>query len=200
VSNPSAAWQIANALQSAMAEGKHGLSAVPKLVIKIVNEELWREIYCQPTGKTVTFRSFAEFVCAPLPEGLGTDVRTIQNLCRDHTDAIEAIDRATANPVGANQHLDNIQTQPAPTGTSKDAAIRRLRKDRPDLLAKVIEGEMSAHAAAVAAGHRKKPTPDEAAVKAIGKAENKLVVARYLIDKCAPHELIAIKEWIEDRL
>lgn len=39
-------------------------------------------------------------------------------------------------PVGTNQHaegVDNIHTHERPSGTSKDAALRRLRKDRPDL-------------------------------------------------------------------
>jgi hypothetical protein len=199
--NPKEAWLVANALQQSLAEGEHGLTVVPKLVVKIVDEELWRAIYCGPTKTLVEFKSFAEFVTTSLPEGLGCTIKMIQNICRDSPAALDAIDRATANPVGRPETLDNIQDlRPAPTGTSKDAALRRLRKDRPDLHAKVLAEELSANAAMVAAGFRKKPTPDEAAVKAIGKAENRLVVAKALIDQAAPHELVAMQEWIQERL
>lgn len=43
-----------------------------------------------------------------------------------------------------------------PAGTSRDAALRRLKNNRPDLYQKVIDGELSANAAAIAAGFRKK--------------------------------------------
>ena len=43
--------------------------------------------------------------------------------------------------------VDNVNNNIRPTGTSKDAALRRLRKDRADLHEKVIAGEISAHAA-----------------------------------------------------
>jgi hypothetical protein len=44
-----------------------------------------------------------------------------------------------------------------PTGTSRATALRRLRKDRPDIHARVLKGELSAHAAMIEAGFRKKP-------------------------------------------
>jgi hypothetical protein len=50
-----------------------------------------------------------------------------------------------------------IQDKPnAPTGTSTEAALRRLAKDRPDLHTRVLAGEITAHAAMVEAGFRKK--------------------------------------------
>ena len=61
-----------------------------------------------------------------------------------------------------NTKLYNIQecVQPAPTGTSREATIRRLVKlGRDDLLAKVESGELSPNAAAIEAGFRKPPQP-----------------------------------------
>ncbi len=43
--------------------------------------------------------------------------------------------------------------------------LARLKRDRPDLAQKVIDGELSAHAAAIKAGFRKKLTPFEQVVK-----------------------------------
>lgn len=93
------------------------------------------------------------------------------------------------NPEGKNQHppreesagegeasgedaIDNIHgilpdTAPKkpngrnPTGTSREAALRRLRKDRPDLYERVKSQELSAHAASIEAGFRKKETPQQ---------------------------------------
>lgn len=50
----------------------------------------------------------------------------------------------------------NNSSAARPTGNSESAALRRLRKDRLDLHAQVIAGEMSAHAAMVKAGFRPK--------------------------------------------
>lgn len=69
---------------------------------------------------------------------------------------LDLLDRALQRPVGTNQHtegVDNIQGL-APDGTSAEAALRRLRKDRPDPHERVLAGELSAHGAAVAAGFR----------------------------------------------
>ena len=45
----------------------------------------------------------------------------------------------------------------APTGNSRAAFLRRLRKDRPDLHARVLADELSPHAGIIEAGFRKKP-------------------------------------------
>jgi hypothetical protein len=57
------------------------------------------------------------------------------------------------------ESVDNIHgNNERPSGTSRQAAVRRLRKDRPDLLEKVKAGELSANAAAIEAGFRKRVT------------------------------------------
>jgi hypothetical protein len=48
------------------------------------------------------------------------------------------------------------QPHQPPTGTSAAAAHRRLREQRPDLHARVLAGEATAHAAMIEAGFRKK--------------------------------------------
>jgi hypothetical protein len=42
-----------------------------------------------------------------------------------------------------------------PTGNSAAAALRRLERQRPDLLDRVLAGELSPHAAMITAGFRK---------------------------------------------
>jgi hypothetical protein len=44
-----------------------------------------------------------------------------------------------------------------PSGNSAAAALRRLERYRPDILNRVLAGEMSAHAGMIEAGFRKRP-------------------------------------------
>ena len=158
-SNPKAAWSVIHALQDAMSEGSHGLSAIPGLIVRVVNKELWREFYCEPLHQIVRFASFSEYVTDDVPSGLGTDIKTLKNLCRDDPQALDAVDRATKGQQGKRTDLlDNIQevNTPAPTGTSRDATIRRLREHHPELHAKVMAKDLSANAAAIEAGIRKR--------------------------------------------
>ena len=67
--------------------------------------------------------------------------------CRNDLALLNWLDTAVQRPRG-NPHLivDNINNSQRPTGTSQQQALRKLRKDRPDLHSRVLSGEMSAHA------------------------------------------------------
>lgn len=73
---------------------------------------------------------------------------------------------------------------------SADAALRRLRKQRPDLHAQVLAGQSSPHAAAVEAGFRRRrisvPADDpERAVAALARhfsADELMVVANGIVE------------------
>jgi hypothetical protein len=201
---PKAAWGVNHALQMSLVDGKSGLDAVPKLLTRIIRDELWRSFYCEPVLAEVEHNSFEHYVTDCLPTGLGTTIQMLKNMCRDDTEALDAIDRATqrkpGNESGANQYVkdeggifNNIQDSRAPTGTSRDAALRRLRKDRADLHEKVLRGEISAHAAMLDAGFRKKPSQAEICVKAFRKAENRLEALQLIWAQLEPHEI----EWFQ---
>jgi hypothetical protein len=69
-----------------------------------------------------------------------------------------ALKREPGNPTGNNQYgiVDNINdSTERPTGTSKDATLRRLRKDHPEQYQRVLNGELSANKAAIEAGFRR---------------------------------------------
>lgn len=208
MANPKTAWCVVSSLQHSLADGTHGLSAVPKLLIRVIREELWREFYCEPMQSEVRHESFESYVTDDLPTGLGTTISMLKSLCQNDPAARDAIDRATKQEPGGgkNQHtskdclFNNVQEAKAPAGNSKDAALRRLRKDRPDLHEKVIEGQLSAHAAAVEAGFRKKPSHAETCVKAFRKAENRLEPLRLILADLEPHEAVVASDWIKERL
>jgi hypothetical protein len=105
----------------------------------------------------VQYERFEDFVRTPPTAGIGGSMDMVRRIVSADPVTLDLLDRAVQRPVGANQHtvgVDNINSHP--TGTSTGAALRRLRKDRPDLHATVLAGEVSAHAAMVEAGFRRK--------------------------------------------
>jgi hypothetical protein len=72
--------------------------------------------------------------------------------------------QATKHQGARNDLGDNI-TEVKERGTSRAYILERLLRERPGLHAAVAAGDLSANAAAIEAGFRKKPTPFEQIVK-----------------------------------
>lgn len=153
--------KIVVGLYSSLNDGGSALHLVPEFVKRCLGDDCWRQRYDPHVNQILTCGSFEEFITARPPRGMGTDLRTLKNLCRDDVAALALIDKEVANPIGTNQYSDegvyNIHNQ-RPAGTSRDAILRRLRKNRPDLYQKILRGELTCNAAMIEAGFRKKPT------------------------------------------
>ena len=151
---------LVDALSSALRRGGNALGSVPDLLKRVLAEESWREFVTQ-RGEHVRHERFIEFVVAKPLRGIGADVELVRRVVADDPQALDLLDQALRNPVGSNQHRegpDNIRTlrDTRQGGTSKDYALRRLRKDAPELHAEVLAGNLTAHAAMVRAGFRPK--------------------------------------------
>jgi len=153
------------------------LPHVPQMIREILETGAWRERY--ELGKIIRFDDFTEFVTGKKPAGCGWDPEIVTTLLlkAEDTEAlklwqkairakvaneIEEKDRANESQQGKRTDLvDNkiavINEVERPTGTSAAAALRRLRKDRPEIHARVLAGELSPHAGMIEAGFRKKP-------------------------------------------
>jgi len=149
---------VSRALSGALHSGEHGLNVVPGLVLRCVSENCWQQRILERTGELVCFERFEDFVTTPPIKGLGATLRLLDNICRDEPKAQDAIDRVTQREPSKHHAVDNIHSIDRPNGTSRAAALRRLRKNRPDLHAKVMDKEMTANAAMIEAGFRKVPT------------------------------------------
>jgi hypothetical protein len=79
---------------------------------------------------------FAKFVNARPLAGLGADVDLVRRIVADDVETLTLLDAALKNPTG----LHNVQAT-APTGNSKDRALRKLRTDHPALHADIVETE-----------------------------------------------------------
>jgi|WetSurMetagenome_2_1015567.scaffolds.fasta_scaffold00693_26 hypothetical protein len=159
--------------------------------------------------------SLHEFIYKRYPEGLGTNYDTIEKLISGDAEAMDAWQQATKRGAGAplGNHnaakvkdettLDNIQDclpPSAPTGTSAQAGLRRLRKaaDEGDTRAReqhdaVLRGETSVHAACVELGWRK---------KTVTLQDEPVVLFNAAVAKAGPLET-AMRAWLmmsqEDR-
>lgn len=157
-----------NSLARSLASGS-ALANVPSLIKKVITEQMWRERFVTQTKQVIVFKSFREFVEADPPEGLKTSVSLLLRICTDYED-MEAVSLISTevggskgNPTGNNQHRGNVsntnissvdEDKPA-RGDTTDYTVRRLAKQRPDIHAKLLAGELSPNAAAIEAGFRK---------------------------------------------
>ena len=126
----------------------------------VIEGEQWKQC-ADRHGKP--FSSFEAFVTHRLWEGLESSVDDLKVFCRKRDDVRQLIDTAVgaalspseAGAMGGKGHkaVDNIKSL---GGTNPTYILKRLKRDRSDLADKVIKGELSANAAAIEAGFRKK--------------------------------------------
>jgi hypothetical protein len=168
------------------------LDNAPELLRRVLTDESWRSFVTQ-RGELVEYERFGDFVTTPPLKGLGTTVRLVQRVVADDPVAVDLLDRALqAKPGGDRSKVDNV-TPAQPDGNARAAALRRLRKDAPELHADVLAGRLSAHAAMVQAGFRHRtisvPVDDaEAVARALRKhlpSDALAKVARMLSDQGA---------------
>lgn len=147
-------------LRSALQNREHALKAAPGLLRRTLETGAWKNFHT-PHKEHVTHERFADFLTAKPFEGLGITVKFARQIIADDLIARDLLDQALQNPNGGDRRSDdaisvsNIHTD-RPAGTTKDSALRRLRKDAPELHAQVLAGDISAHAAMVQAGFRPK--------------------------------------------
>ncbi len=163
---------------------KNKLEAVPRMLKTILQEHSWREWrWMDIDVKASTVDLYIE---RDPPNGLGIGLQLFRRLIQDDRTALALLDEAMQRPTGRpSESVDNINTK-RPDGTSVDYTIRRLRKDEDhaDIYVRWLGGEISANAAAIAAGYRQKPTPLEQAKKLISKlSKPDLNELRNLIDR-----------------
>ena len=140
----------------------------PRLIEIILRDRLWEQRQ-DKTGQT--FKSFEDFVDHRLWQGLETTMDELLLICRKRPDVQTAL-RAEIEPIsanGTNQHNQDEGVTLSPPhehkknskpkksrGNSTIYTIGRLKRDRPDIAARVVSGDISANAGAVEAGFRRK--------------------------------------------
>ena len=152
---------IMGRLHQALEQGEAGIEAALTLLQVTLETSLWQ----------AEFAKFVDFVTAPPPQGLGTTFERLWHLCLNEPLLLDLLDQTVQQPTGAPVTSNAVQR---PSGTSRQAGLRRLRKDAPHLHQAVLEGAMSVNAALIEAGLRTKqitiPVDPEKAAEALKRA------------------------------
>lgn len=156
------------ALIKTIGNERANLDTLPDLIFIVCKSRAWETgYYSELLHRVVPPMTFEKFVSEPVPiGGLGTTVDRLKTYCRDDIKALDAITEATQKkPTGRppkedREIVDNVNDlSERPTGNSRERALRKLRKDAPELHKRVLSNELSCHAAMIEAGFRKKRTP-----------------------------------------
>ena len=153
-----------NLLQEYVASGADDLDMVTRLVGKVIESGAWRE-FTTPNGFPVRHRTFHDFVTADRWDGLGTSRDALVGWVREQDpDVASAVERAwrdevpAANKRGGDQVSESRRSSATQSVTEKndaDSILARLKRDDPDMARQVINGELTANAAARSKGWRK---------------------------------------------
>jgi hypothetical protein len=154
--------RLVDYLRSAITDGSAGLNDVPALLKRVIEEDLWRERFVQQSKQSTCFPSFKEFVEAAPPEGLGTNLKTLQRLCADEPEILELLEQmritAPARRGGdrrsAKFKRNNVPIEKSNRGNSSGYSMKRLHKHSPALYQKVLDGEITINQAMIAANLR----------------------------------------------
>ncbi len=181
--------RVVQSLRSAVTDGQMGLDDVPDLIMRVIREKMWHKRLVQQTGETATFKRFTDFVRAKPPEGLGAEVKTLQRMCADNRAALDLLDQAVQGRQGRKKpgdaNTDNVSEDSCRHGNSRQYALRRLRKSRPDLHAEVLRGSVTPNRAMQQAGFRPLmihvPTEPEAAARVLARRLDEGQMRRLII-------------------
>ncbi|MFJ9668712.1 hypothetical protein ACIRPP_29580 [Streptomyces sp. NPDC101219] len=143
---------LIDALSSTVDRGGHGLKHTPPLLSRVLEEGAWQE-FETVRGEVVQHTDFVGFVTTPPLKGLGATVDLVRRMVADDPAALDLLDRALGGEK-TSRDPDPHNSEATPPSTKQAAALRRLQKDAPELHARVLAGELSAHAAMVQGGFR----------------------------------------------
>ena len=151
-----------DALRKFLISGEVGLKDVPEALAKVLEEGAWRDRVDWKTRERFTFERFEDFVTAEPQAGLGATVEVVERLVRGDLRTERLLAGVLLRRPGGQtkeqkeerKRVNHVRRRLSTTDRSQ--LLRRLQRERPDLLARVEAGDLSAHAAAVEAGHRKR--------------------------------------------
>lgn len=151
---------VVNALQQEIGRGSAKLfDTVPYLLRTVIEDRAWLSKSDKHGDR---FESFEAFVSHPLWWGLESSIEELIAYCRNAPDVQQLIreqvsaasTRSEAGAKGGRGNKAVGNTRCFDEANTATYALRRLKRDRPDLAEKVVAGALSAHAAAVEAGFR----------------------------------------------
>jgi hypothetical protein len=132
-------------------------------VRRVLETEAWRKRAHR--GHVYEHERFIDFIVTKPMAGCGWPPEKVDALIKDDAATLAMWREAVTPGKGKPSHNpDNVSITDG-HGNSRSYTLDRLRREAPALFQAVCAGEISANAAAIEAGFRKKPTPFEHAHK-----------------------------------
>lgn len=149
-------------LQRYVEKGDEELDGVTDLLMKVLDSGAWAR-FTTPVGFVAEHDSFRSFVTTPRWKGLGTNrdaltawVSTTNPELAQRIAQAWKLEVPAANVNGAvGRGRVSSRATRANESDSADAVLSRLKRDDPDLAEEVINGRVTANAAALQKGWRK---------------------------------------------
>ena len=158
--------QLCDITMSAIYHGCTKLDSIPALIRRIIENRAWECRQVKMRG-VVQLANLREMITRKPMEGWGEDPNKIEALLKHDPEVLVLWREAMKQESGArNDLVDNINEVKLSKGTSRSYTVSRLQREAPELFAQVVAGTLSANAAAIQAGFRKKPTAFEILLKA----------------------------------
>lgn len=150
---PEKAGAICDRLDQTLRGSETNLVGVAQNIVIVIRDEAWRERRIR-TGEIVRCESFLELLTAPPLRGYGEDPKRVEALLRDDAEALRLFRAAVTPKKGKRVKTaqDNSSNRTIKRGTTRAYTLTRLEKEAPAFYRRVVAGELSAHAAAKAAG------------------------------------------------
>ena len=173
--------EVCASADKAMRWGGEAIAHIPGLIKRIIELKAWRVRQVRTEG-TIELNSLRELITEKPLKGWGTTIEKVQKYIEHDPDLLVMFRKETLikpdEQDRGNRFVcrdpDNISTSTNEKyGTSKAYTLDRLQHQAPELYEEVKAGKLSANAAAIKAGFRKKDTPLEAAIKAFNKLSEK---------------------------
>ena len=143
------------------AEGS--LSNFPGLLKRVIEERAWEKR--SHHGEVIDLPNLRALITEKPIRGWGQDPKKVEAVIRDEPEVLEMYREAMKGEHGGDKksriNVDNINNDRRSDGTSRSYTLTRLKHQKPELFQEVVQGKMSANAAAVLAGFRKLRTPLE---------------------------------------
>lgn len=172
---PSTNWKRVARLYRLLRSNTNNLGSIPNIITSIIKTRSWENYDFR--GNRIKVGTFREFVEAPPPEGLGTTIDALANLCQKHPEIVEMIDETV-------QEQSNIYKPPkkvsivgdkrkSSTSTSLQRNLRLLRRlaeknqKAENLREQVLKGEITSNAALIKLGKKKRRFGVEATTESL---------------------------------
>jgi len=159
--------QLCDITMSAIHYGCSKLDSIPAYLRRIIENRAWECRQVKMRG-VVQLANLRELITKEPMEGWGENPDRIEGLIKHDPEVLVLWREAMKQESGTrNDLLNNIrEVNPTIAGTSRSYTVSRLQREAPELFAQVVAGTLSANAAAIQAGFRKKPTALEMLLKA----------------------------------